>query len=122
MNRKDEIIDELMDKKPTVSLELYALDIGEEGKGGMALHLNFGEDGPPKSLDDASMVQAVSILLSQKFTEIMEDMQGSQVTDDEEVLSSCLTAQQKGNSQVKDEIDEQLKELGITPPTNNEAH
>lgn len=119
---KNEMINELEGKKPTVSLNIFSLDTGEEGKGGMALHVDFGEDGPPKSLDDASIPQVIAALLSQRFSEIMEGMHGTEMSDggeDEEVLSSLTVSPSKE----KDEIDKQLEEMGIKPVSNNkEVH
>ena len=123
---KEEMIDELSSKTPDVSIQLYDLESGKEGYGGMALHLDFGEKGPPTDEDEISTVHLVAMMLSQKFSEVMHEMQGTDMNEEstsalDKVLSSLTTAT-PAQSKAKDEIDKQLEEMGITPTTNKEVH
>jgi len=119
---REELMEELDNSEPAVSLKIYKVSTGDEDTGAIALKVDFGKDGPPESVEDADLAQTIGALLSIKFTELMEQMQGDEVIgDDEGVLSSLVTKQQE-SSQVKDEIDKQLEDMGLPPTTNKEVH
>ena len=125
MNKtREDMEKELENREPTVSINLYKIETGDKDIGALALSLDFGENGPPKSAEEADLAQTIAIILCKKFTELMEELQGVKVTNNsEEVLSSLLTKQKNETSKVRDEIDKQLEDMGITPTQQNkEVH
>jgi len=121
MDRK-EVLDQLEDAEPVASIELFQVEVGDKSSTGLAVHVNFGKKGPPKSFEDASIPQVLVMALSNHLTKLMEEMTNvkPQVLSGDEVLSSFAPAPSKE----KDAIDKQLEELGITPKdtTTKEVH
>lgn len=114
----DQIMEELKTQTPDVSLNIFSVETGEEGLGGIALSVDFKESEPPKTFEDATVPQLIAMKLAKEFSDILKDMQGEIVHDStegnmERVLSSAAS---KAKQQVRDDIDKQLAEMGITIP------
>ena len=125
-SREELVQDVLNEAEPDVIIKLVSVDnedLNGEGKSGLAIAVEFKDGAPPESVEDATVVQMVAMLMLEKFQEVMVSISGEHVASggSQEVLSS-LASKNKQAEETLDEIEKTLKDLGINTTTSKEVH